>query len=82
MEKLRSRTTKSDKRKPTYNRHDDSGKMISTTVYMTPTQSAALTAVNRATKIPKSVLIRQGIDLVLSSLQTQDADEELPREDG
>ena len=42
-----------------------SRKKISTTVYITPEQDAALKQLNSKTKVPVAEYIRQGIDLVL-----------------
>ena len=42
-----------------------SRKKISTTVYITPEQDAALKQLNAKTKVPVAEYIRQGIDLVL-----------------
>ena len=40
-------------------------KKISTTVYITPEQDAALKQLNAKTKVPVAEYIRQGIELVL-----------------
>jgi len=40
-------------------------KKISTTVYITPEQDAALKLLHHRTKVPVAEYIRQGIDLVL-----------------
>jgi predicted DNA-binding protein len=42
-----------------------SRKKISTTVYITPEQDAALKLLNSKTKVPVAEYIRQGIELVL-----------------
>jgi hypothetical protein len=42
-----------------------SRKKISTTVYISPEQDAALKQLNAKTKVPVAEYIRQGIDLVL-----------------
>ena len=42
-----------------------SWKKISTTVYITPEQDAALKQLNAKTKVPVAEYIRQGIELVL-----------------
>jgi len=42
-----------------------SRKKISTTVYITPEQDAALNQLNSKTKVPVAEYIRQGIELVL-----------------
>ena len=42
-----------------------SRKKISTTVYITPEQDAALKQLNSKTKVPVAEYIRQGIELVL-----------------
>ena len=42
-----------------------SRKKISTTVYITPEQDAALKMLNAKTKVPVAEYIRQGIELVL-----------------
>jgi predicted DNA-binding protein len=42
-----------------------SRKKISTTVYITPEQDAALKLLNAKTKVPVAEYIRQGIELVL-----------------
>jgi hypothetical protein len=46
--------------------HRMSRKKISTTVYITPEQDAALKQLNAKTKVPVAEYIRQGIELVLS----------------
>jgi predicted DNA-binding protein len=43
-----------------------SRKKISTTVYITPEQDAALKQLNGKTKVPVAEYIRQGIELVLA----------------
>jgi hypothetical protein len=43
-----------------------SRKKISTTVYITPEQDAALKLLNSKTKVPVAEYIRQGIELVLA----------------
>ena len=43
-----------------------SRKKISTTVYITPEQDAALKQLNSKTKVPVAEYIRQGIELVLA----------------
>ncbi len=43
-----------------------SRKKISTTVYITPEQDAALKQLNGQTKVPVAEYIRQGIELVLA----------------
>ena len=40
-------------------------KKLSTTIYITPEQNAALKLLNEKTKVPVAEYIRQGIDLVL-----------------
>jgi len=42
-----------------------SRKKISTTIYVTPEQSEQLKVLHERTKVPTSVYIREGIDLVL-----------------
>ncbi len=42
-----------------------SRKKISTTIYITPTQSEQLKLLHKRTKVPVAVYIREGIDLVL-----------------
>ncbi len=42
-----------------------SRKKISTTIYVTPTQSEQLKLLHRRTKVPVAVYIREGIDMVL-----------------
>ena len=42
-----------------------SRKKISTTVYITPEQSAQLKQLHERTKVPVAEYIRQGIDLIL-----------------
>ena len=42
-----------------------SRKKLSTTVYITPEQDAALKQLNSKTKVPVAEYIRQGIELVL-----------------
>ena len=46
-----------------------SRKKISTTVYITPEQDAALKQLNAKTKVPVAEYIRQGIELVLAKYQ-------------
>ncbi len=60
-----------------------SRKKISTTVYITEAQDAALKALNARTKVPVAEYIRQGIDLALErhgaarhTLQPTDGNEE------
>ena len=65
-----------------------SRKKISTTIYITPTQSEQLKLLHKRTKVPVAVYIREGIDLVLKQYahllpgqlsldgQTVDADNE------
>ena len=48
-----------------------SRKKISTTVYITPEQDAALKQLNAKTKVPVAEYIRQGIDLVLDHYRDQ-----------
>lgn len=43
-----------------------SSRMTSTTVYLTEEQQARLDAVRERTRMPKAVLIREGIDLALA----------------
>ena len=43
-----------------------SRKKISTTIYITPEQDAALKQLNAKTKVPMAEYIRQGIDLILA----------------
>ena len=40
-------------------------KKISTTIYITPEQNEALKLLNKRTKVPVAVYIREGIDMVL-----------------
>jgi predicted DNA-binding protein len=40
-------------------------KKISTTIYITPEQNERLKLLNRRTKVPIAVYIREGIDMVL-----------------
>jgi hypothetical protein len=42
-------------------------KKVSTTVYITPEQAAALAGLSHATRVPASEYIRQGIDLILAA---------------
>jgi predicted DNA-binding protein len=42
-----------------------SRKKISTTIYITPEQDAALKQLNAKTKVPMAEYIRQGIEMVL-----------------
>ena len=42
-----------------------SGKMISTTVYMTPRQRALLDALAAETRVPFSEFVRRGIDMAI-----------------
>ena len=46
-------------------------KKISTTVYITPEQSALLKQLHNRTKVPVAEYIRQGIDLVLEKYKDQ-----------
>lgn len=46
-------------------------KKISTTVYITPEQDAALKLLHARTKVPVAEYIRQGIDLVLEKYRDQ-----------
>ena len=46
-------------------------KKISTTVYITPEQDAALKALHGSTKVPVAEYVRQGIDLVLEKYREQ-----------
>jgi hypothetical protein len=46
-----------------------SRKKISTTVYITPEQDAALKKLHERTKVPVAEYIRQGIDLVLKQYE-------------
>ena len=46
-------------------------KKISTTVYITPEQSALLKRLHGRTKVPVAEYIRQGIDLVLEKYKDQ-----------
>ncbi len=48
-----------------------SRKKISTTVYITPEQDAALKQLNAKTKVPVAEYIRQGIELVLKEYKDQ-----------
>ena len=48
-----------------------SRKKISTTVYITPEQDAALKQLNAKTKVPVAEYIRQGIDLILEKNKEQ-----------
>ncbi len=48
-----------------------SRKKISTTVYITPEQDAALKRLHDRTKVPVAEYIRQGIDLVLDKYRDQ-----------
>ena len=48
-----------------------SRKKISTTVYITPEQDAALKQLNAKTKVPVAEYIRQGIELVLAKYADQ-----------
>jgi predicted DNA-binding protein len=51
--------------------HNMSRKKISTTVYITPEQDAALKQLNSKTKVPVAEYIRQGIELVLEKYKDQ-----------
>jgi hypothetical protein len=51
--------------------HNMSRKKISTTVYITPEQDAALKQLNAKTKVPVAEYIRQGIELVLEKYRDQ-----------
>ena len=46
-------------------------KKISTTVYITPEQDAALKVLTARTKVPVAEYVRQGIDLVLEKYRDQ-----------
>ena len=46
-------------------------KKLSTTIYITPEQNAALKLLNEKTKVPVAEYIRQGIDLVLEKYRAQ-----------
>ena len=46
-------------------------KKISTTVYITPEQDAALKLLHDRTKVPVAEYVRQGIDLVLQKYRDQ-----------
>ena len=46
-------------------------KKLSTTIYITPEQNAALKLLNEKTKVPVAEYIRQGIDLVLEKYRSQ-----------
>jgi hypothetical protein len=48
-----------------------SRKKISTTVYITPEQDAALKQLNGKTKVPVAEYIRQGIELVLEKYRAE-----------
>jgi hypothetical protein len=48
-----------------------SRKKISTTVYITPEQNAALKLLHERTRVPVAEYIRQGIDLVLQKYADQ-----------
>jgi hypothetical protein len=48
-----------------------SRKKISTTVYITPEQDAALKQLNGKTKVPVAEYIRQGIELVLEKYRQE-----------
>ncbi|HTM21639.1 MAG TPA: ribbon-helix-helix domain-containing protein [Kofleriaceae bacterium] len=48
-----------------------SRKKVSTTVYITPEQDAALKLLHARTKVPVAEYIRQGIDLVLEKYGDQ-----------
>jgi predicted DNA-binding protein len=48
-----------------------SRKKISTTVYITPEQDAALKQLNAKTKVPVAEYIRQGIELVLEKYRAE-----------
>jgi len=42
-----------------------SRRKLSTTVYLTPEQDAALKALNARTRVPVAEYVRQGVDLIL-----------------
>lgn len=48
-----------------------SRKKISTTIYITPEQEAALKQLNAKTKVPMAEYIRQGIEMVLEKYRDQ-----------
>ena len=48
-----------------------SRRKISTTVYITPEQDAALKQLNAKTKVPVAEYVRQGIELVLAKYSTE-----------
>ena len=46
-------------------------KKISTTIYITPEQNEQLKLLNKRTKVPLAVYIREGIDMVLEKYQDE-----------
>lgn len=46
-------------------------KKISTTIYITPEQNEQLKLLNKRTKVPIAVYIREGIDMVLGKYAAQ-----------
>jgi predicted DNA-binding protein len=50
-----------------------SRRKVSTGVYMTPEQEAAIRALAAKTRVPMAVYIRDGIDLVLQKYAANDA---------
>jgi len=46
-------------------------KKISTTIYITPEQNEQLKLLNKRTKVPIAVYIREGIDMVLEKYQDE-----------
>lgn len=46
-------------------------KKISTTIYITPEQNEQLKLLNKRTKVPIAVYIREGIDMVLQKYEAE-----------
>ena len=46
-------------------------KKISTTIYITPEQNERLKQLNKRTKVPIAVYIREGIDMVLEQYKSE-----------
>ena len=65
----------------TYGHDPVARKKLTTTIYVTPEQDAALKRLHARTRVPVAVYIREGIDLVLERHQekpTAEADVGLP----
>lgn len=54
-----------------------SRRKISTTVYLTPEQDAALKALSARTKVPMAEYVRQGVDMLLRKQLEREKDDAL-----